>query len=517
VTKKAYSYLRFSTPEQMRGDSFRRQGQLAQDYARRHGLTLDEKTNYHDLGVSAYRGRNAETGRLADFLEAVRGGLVPRGSYLLVESLDRISRQAARKALRVLEDLCEEDITVVTLSDNRAYNKESLDNDPMALMMSLMIFIRANEESAMKSRRLKAAWEAKRSKVSDKPLTAVAPSWLTLDRSANGFRVIEERATVIRRIFSMTLEGFGQNRVAETLNREAVPVFGDGRHWHRSFVVKLLTNVAVTGTLIPHRIEYIDGTKVRKPLEPVPGYYPAVIDPDTFARVQSLRQDAWNPRRGRHANGTVHNIFGGLARCPVCSSSMTLVNKGEGKGRTYLVCTKAKAGAGCQYRGVPNERVEATFLENAEYLIATAPAGDNGGDLDGRLDGIEGAIQGTEDGIERLLDAIQRGKSPTLVARVRDLEDSLDELRKERDQLEEQRAISSGPLVVRKLADLDKVMEAKKLDRTAANTLLRQLLSAAVVDYRSGMLVLQWRHGGETSVMFGWPDDDLDESTISTA
>ncbi len=35
---RAYSYLRFSTPEQMKGDSFRRQTGLAEAYALKHEL-----------------------------------------------------------------------------------------------------------------------------------------------------------------------------------------------------------------------------------------------------------------------------------------------------------------------------------------------------------------------------------------------------------------------------------------------------------------------------------------------
>src|SRR5829696_6027221 len=123
---KAYSYLRFSTPEQMKGDSLRRQNELARTYASARGLQLDEELTFRDLGVSAFKGRNAEVGKLADFKEAIKEGFVPRGSYLLVESLDRISRQAARKALRVLEAIVDEDITVVTLADGREYHKEAL-------------------------------------------------------------------------------------------------------------------------------------------------------------------------------------------------------------------------------------------------------------------------------------------------------------------------------------------------------------------------------------------------------
>src|SRR5437762_6778260 len=77
---RAYSYLRFSTPEQSKGDSRRRQADLAQRYATDHGLDLDDKLTFHDLGVSAYSGANVETGQLGAFLEAVRTKLVEQGS-----------------------------------------------------------------------------------------------------------------------------------------------------------------------------------------------------------------------------------------------------------------------------------------------------------------------------------------------------------------------------------------------------------------------------------------------------
>src|SRR5262245_16904987 len=83
--RRAYSYVRFSTPDQAKGASYERQIEMAQAYARERGLELAE-TTYKDLGVSAYRHRNAETGALRAFLDAVEHGDIPRGSYLLVES-----------------------------------------------------------------------------------------------------------------------------------------------------------------------------------------------------------------------------------------------------------------------------------------------------------------------------------------------------------------------------------------------------------------------------------------------
>jgi hypothetical protein len=49
TTPGAYSYIRFSTPEQEKGDSLRRQEKDAEDYAKKHGLTLDE--NQPDMVV----------------------------------------------------------------------------------------------------------------------------------------------------------------------------------------------------------------------------------------------------------------------------------------------------------------------------------------------------------------------------------------------------------------------------------------------------------------------------------
>jgi DNA invertase Pin-like site-specific DNA recombinase len=71
----AYSYLRFSTPEQAAGDSRRRQIAMAEKYAADHHLKLDLHLSFRDLGVSAYRGRTAKEGALRAFLDAIEHNL----------------------------------------------------------------------------------------------------------------------------------------------------------------------------------------------------------------------------------------------------------------------------------------------------------------------------------------------------------------------------------------------------------------------------------------------------------
>ena len=102
--RRAFSYVRFSHPDQRKGDSFRRQTDLAEAYAKEHGLALDTSLK-PDLAVSAYRGKNRKTGNLAAFLNKITTGEVPRGSALLLESLDRLSREELEESFDLLRSI----------------------------------------------------------------------------------------------------------------------------------------------------------------------------------------------------------------------------------------------------------------------------------------------------------------------------------------------------------------------------------------------------------------------------
>ena len=150
----AYSYIRFSTAEQKKGDSLRRQTELSKNYADQHGLTLDSSLHMHDLGISAYDRSNLTRGALGVFLEAVKQGRIIPGSFLLVESLDRLSRAQVMEALPIFISILNQGITIVTLSDGMEYNTKSVGNNFGSLIISISIMARAHEESATKSKRL---------------------------------------------------------------------------------------------------------------------------------------------------------------------------------------------------------------------------------------------------------------------------------------------------------------------------------------------------------------------------
>jgi DNA invertase Pin-like site-specific DNA recombinase len=223
---RAYSYVRFSTPDQAKGDSYRRQTEAANEYARRHGLVLDTELTFTDLGVSAFRGANAKTGALGVFLEAVKDGTIAPGSHLLIENLDRLTRADVLEAQELFTGIIRRGITLVTLFDQRAYSAESVTNAPMDLVFSILTMVRGHEESVTKSRRMLAAFEQKRRDAVNgterNPFTRMLHAWLRWNETTRQHEAIEDRAEIVRDIFTKTDAGWGKHRITNALNEAKV-------------------------------------------------------------------------------------------------------------------------------------------------------------------------------------------------------------------------------------------------------------------------------------------------------
>src|SRR5262249_16607894 len=90
----AYSYARYSSEPQADGDSQRGQRDKARGWGARSGVRLDEGPPHTARARGAFRGRPRKgTAPLARFLADVEADRVPRDAALLVETLDRLSRE----------------------------------------------------------------------------------------------------------------------------------------------------------------------------------------------------------------------------------------------------------------------------------------------------------------------------------------------------------------------------------------------------------------------------------------
>jgi DNA invertase Pin-like site-specific DNA recombinase len=365
MNPKAYSYLRFSTDEQRLGDSERRQLELSSSYAKAHGLDLVED-DFADRGISAFRGAHVQEGKFGRFMSDVRDGRIVRGSVLLVESFDRLSRQNPLDALDIFRALIQAGIKIVTLNDNREYS-DTNSSDLGNLVTMLVIASRAHEESKTKSDRVAKAWANKRKNAGSIKLTAKCPAWLRLSADRKQYEKIEDRAAIVKHIFEQSAAGIGIYTIVRALNERRVPTFGSSREWHESYLKKILDNRATIGEFQPHRL--VNGKRVPDG-DVEKGYFPRVVSDDLFYRAKQGRAQRLIGDKGIGAGGrkgeNISNLFQGVASCVYCGSKMLYINKGSGN--TYLVCSKAQRGLGCEKTRWRYDDFEASFIEFVDEL-----------------------------------------------------------------------------------------------------------------------------------------------------
>ncbi|MBP2534878.1 recombinase family protein [Agrobacterium tumefaciens] len=291
---RAYSYVRMSTRKQLRGDSLRRQLERSKAFADEHSLLLDD--SLQDLGVSAWKGKNFKTGALGRFLAMVESGEIPKGSYLLIESLDRLSREAVPDALTLFMAIINAGIVIATLGEDRQiYSRDRLNGDWTKLIIGLAVMSRGHEESQTKSERISAVAKRKREQAREGKghITGLTPAWIDARRiDANRYEfTLNHHAEPVRAIYEMATRGLGATVIARKLNADGVPAFRSKDGWYQSIIKALLTRHDVIGTFQPHRI--VNGKRVPDG-DAIENYFPAAIDKDLFLRVQAMRN---NPGR----------------------------------------------------------------------------------------------------------------------------------------------------------------------------------------------------------------------------
>jgi DNA invertase Pin-like site-specific DNA recombinase len=316
----AYSYQRFSSDHQSDGDSIRRQTALAESWCKRNQAQLDTSTTYQDKGVSAYRGKHREKGVLASFLAAVEAGRIPRGSVLVLENLDRLSRENPWDSVPLLCSIVNAGVTVVTLSPSEMLYERGRDLTP--LILAVVEFGRGNSESAIKSERLLAFWAEKKrlARVEGKIMTRRLPGWIA---EKNGKLVlIPTHAKIVRQIFAMCIQGMGTHRIVQQLTKTTPPILGRGRRWTKCSIQKILTSRYAIGEYQPKHGDQPDG-------DPIPDYYPRVVTDEVFEQAQNALA-RHKDRRGRIGK-KVASLFTGLLMDARTHSRMLINYQSHGK------------------------------------------------------------------------------------------------------------------------------------------------------------------------------------------
>jgi DNA invertase Pin-like site-specific DNA recombinase len=332
--KLAYSYLRFSTAGQEGGDSLRRQTEAAARWCAANNARLDESTTYRDLGKSAFLGdhrKNPDRHALASFFRLTEAGRIPRDSYLLVEALDRLTREHLRAAVTLFLSILEQGVNVVTTGNGRVFRHDS--DDMTDVIIAVVELARGHGESKRKSGLCGAAWGAKKdaARADKTPPTRMCPAWLEvvgvkkvrkgasyrLDFSEAEYRVREDAARTVRQMFEWCAGGLGTFGILQRLNREKTPPIGRTGEWERSYIRKTLTNPAAKGVYQPQ-----NGSRKRTPDgEPVEGFYPRVVSDARFDAAQKAMKGR-DGKSGRPPRGGTFNPFAGLLIDAVTGSKL---------------------------------------------------------------------------------------------------------------------------------------------------------------------------------------------------
>ena len=368
-------YERLSRDDELQGESnsISNQKQMLEDFARRNGLP--NPTHFTDDGISGTR--FDRPGFLA-MMEEVEAGRV---EAIVIKDMSRLGRDYL-KVGQVMEILRQRGVRLIAINDGVDSLKGDDDFTPFRNIM--------NEFYARDtSRKIRSVFKSKG--MSGKHLTGTVIYGYLWDEKREHWLVDEEAAEVVRRIFSLTLEGYGPYQIACKLSADRIEIpvvhlahFNEGVNrskpvkdpygWGSSTIVNILKKREYLG----HTINF----KTRKHFKDKKSHYvsedewtifenthEAIIDQQTFDLAQKIRS---NVRRYPNGWGEAAPLTG-LLYCADCGGKMYVHRTNNGKRISQYTCsnyTKVPCGTLCPTQHRINESAVLTLVSDTLRAIA---------------------------------------------------------------------------------------------------------------------------------------------------
>ena len=368
-------YERLSRDDELQGESnsISNQKQMLEDFARRNGLP--NPTHFTDDGISGTR--FDRPGFLA-MMEEVEAGRV---EAIVIKDMSRLGRDYL-KVGQVMEVLRQRGVRLIAINDGVDSLKGDDDFTPFRNIM--------NEFYARDtSRKIRSVFKSKG--MSGKHLTGTVIYGYLWDEKREHWLVDEEAAEVVRRIFSLTLEGYGPYQIACKLSADRIEIpvvhlarFNEGVNrskpvkdpygWGSSTIVNILKKREYLG----HTINF----KTRKHFKDKKSHYvsedewtifenthEAIIDQQTFDLAQKIRS---NVRRYPNGWGEAAPLTG-LLYCADCGGKMYVHRTNNGKRISQYTCSqysKVPVGKLCTTQHRINEDVVLSLVSELLKAIA---------------------------------------------------------------------------------------------------------------------------------------------------
>ena len=368
-------YERLSRDDELQGESnsISNQKQMLEDFARRNGLP--NPTHFTDDGIS---GTRFDRPGFLEMMEEVEAGRV---EAIVIKDMSRLGRDYL-KVGQVMEVLRQRGVRLIAINDGVDSLKGDDDFTPFRNIM--------NEFYARDtSRKIRSVFKSKG--MSGKHLTGTVIYGYLWDEKREHWLVDEEAAEVVRRIFSLTLEGYGPYQIACKLSADRIEIpvvhlarFNEGVNrskpvkdpygWGSSTIVNILKKREYLG----HTINF----KTRKHFKDKKSHYvsedewtifenthEAIIDQQTFDLAQKIRS---NVRRYPNGWGEAAPLTG-LLYCADCGGKMYVHRTNNGRRISQYTCsnyTKVPCGTLCPTQHRINESAVLTLVSDTLRAIA---------------------------------------------------------------------------------------------------------------------------------------------------
>ena len=346
----AFLYERLSRDDNLEGESYSigNQKKLLTKVAKEKGYT--NLVHFLDDGIS---GVTMDRPGFVEMIQQLEQG---RAAAVFVKDLSRLGRNYIEVGRLTEEFFPEHDIRLVAVSDN--------------------IDTAEGENELAPIRNLFNEWYArdisKKRRISNKikgnagePMGQPPYGYIKDPNNPKRWIIDDEAAQVVRRIYSMTLEGYGTEQIATQLERDEILTPraywlkkgikrpGKGKQqpatkWNSSTVTKILSLQEYCGDILNFKT-YSKSYKNKKRLENdrenwviFKDVHEPIIERSIFEQVQQKRGKI----RKRRTNEGEHNMFSGLLVCADCGSNLHFhFNQGNPEIK-YFNCSNYKGNRG---------------------------------------------------------------------------------------------------------------------------------------------------------------------------
>lgn len=359
--------------QQRESNSISNQKAMLEDFATRQGFT--NIVHFTDDGIS---GTCFDRPGFLAMMKEVEAGNV---EYLCIKDMSRMGRDYL-KVGQIMEILRQRGVRLIAINDGVDSARGDDDFTPFRNIM--------NEYYARDtSRKIRSTFQSKGK--SGKHLTGTVIYGYLWNEARDQWLVDPEAAEVVKRIFSMTIDGYGPYQIASKLKLEKVLIpsaylaqHGEGVNKNKTFKdvygwgSSTICNILEKREYLGHTINF----KTRKHFKDKKSHYvpedewtifenthEPIIDQQTFDLVQKIRG---NVRRYPDGWGEAAPLTG-LLYCADCGGKMYVHRTNNGKRISQYTCsqyTKVPCGTLCKTQHRINEDVVLSLVSEMLKAIA---------------------------------------------------------------------------------------------------------------------------------------------------